>query len=284
MRSEEEMMSLIMEKAQMDDRVRAVYMNGSRINPEAVQDKYSDFDIVYIVRDIRTFTGDSNWIEYFGEILIIQKPTDWYSHPYDYGGAGSFSYLMQFKDGNRIDLTLIDETNIESAIKDTDPRKILLNKDGIEGLLDIPAKDFYHIEKPGEKEFSDCCNEFFWVSLYVAKGICREELMYSRIFMEHTVMDMLLKMLSWSLGIDHDFSLCIGKNYRYLKNYLSPEDMDILKGFLSKGEFQDMWDKLIKMLAYFKELSGKVACALKFAYDSRQAEQVRDYILGMKAK
>ncbi len=109
MRSEMEMMRLIIKKAEQDDRIRAVYTNGSRIDPSAVHDRYSDFDIVYIVRNIGSFTRDSAWIEYFGEILILQKPEDWYSHPYDYGGRGDFAYLMQFKDGNRIDLTLIDE-------------------------------------------------------------------------------------------------------------------------------------------------------------------------------
>ena len=170
MRSEVEMMRLIVTKARQDDRIRAAYMNGSRIDPSAVHDRYSDFDVVYIVRDIRSFTRDSTWIEYFGEVLILQKPDDWYSHPYDYDGRDNFAYLMQFEDGNRIDLTLIDVMNIESVMKNPEPRQILLSKDGFENLTDIPVRDFYQVKKPEEKEFSGCCNEFYWVSLYVAKA------------------------------------------------------------------------------------------------------------------
>jgi hypothetical protein len=34
-----------------------------------------------------------------------------------------------------------------------------------------PSNDMdYHVEKPTEKMFTDCCNEFWWVSTNVAKG------------------------------------------------------------------------------------------------------------------
>ena len=38
MRSEKEMMDLILETAKNDERIRAVYMNGSRTNPNAPKD------------------------------------------------------------------------------------------------------------------------------------------------------------------------------------------------------------------------------------------------------
>ncbi|MGN1084764.1 MAG: aminoglycoside 6-adenylyltransferase [Lachnospiraceae bacterium] len=43
-RTDDEMMQLIMEKAETDERIRAVTLNGSRANENAVHDKYSDFD------------------------------------------------------------------------------------------------------------------------------------------------------------------------------------------------------------------------------------------------
>ena len=49
MRSEQEMLELIVDTAKRDGRIRAVIMNGSRANPNAPQDIFRDFDIVYIV-------------------------------------------------------------------------------------------------------------------------------------------------------------------------------------------------------------------------------------------
>lgn len=103
MRTEAEMMDLIMEMAINDDRIRAVALGGSRANNNAVHDQYSDFDIVYFVTDVREFTKDKDWVNYFGEILIVQYSMDWYSHPYGYSSNNTFVYLIQFTDGNRID-------------------------------------------------------------------------------------------------------------------------------------------------------------------------------------
>ena len=86
MRNSEEMLQLIMNVAKSDERIRAVTMEGSRVSENATHDEYCDFDISFVVADIREFTKDHKWIEIFGEILIVQYSMDWYSHPYDYAG------------------------------------------------------------------------------------------------------------------------------------------------------------------------------------------------------
>lgn len=58
MRSEQEMFDLILNTAREDKRIRAVYMNGSRTNPNAPKDIFQDYDIVYVVRDTRPFIED----------------------------------------------------------------------------------------------------------------------------------------------------------------------------------------------------------------------------------
>jgi len=52
MRSEKEMMGLILNTAREDERIRAVIMNGSRVNPNVKRDCFQDYDIVYVVKDI----------------------------------------------------------------------------------------------------------------------------------------------------------------------------------------------------------------------------------------
>jgi hypothetical protein len=49
MRTEKEMLDLILGVAKADTRIRAVYMNGSRANPKVPKDKNQDYDIVYVV-------------------------------------------------------------------------------------------------------------------------------------------------------------------------------------------------------------------------------------------
>lgn len=45
MRTESEMIELILNIARADERIRAVRMEGSRANPAAPKDKYQDYDI-----------------------------------------------------------------------------------------------------------------------------------------------------------------------------------------------------------------------------------------------
>ena len=47
MRTEQQMMVLILRVAEQNPRIRAAYLNGSRTNPNVIKDKYRDFDVVY---------------------------------------------------------------------------------------------------------------------------------------------------------------------------------------------------------------------------------------------
>ncbi len=98
------MLDLILDTARDDERIRAVIMNGSRANPNAPRDIFQDFDVVYLVTDVAPFGDNPEWIDRFGE---LHDPATAGRH----GGPtarrdGGFAYLMQFIDGNRIDLSI----------------------------------------------------------------------------------------------------------------------------------------------------------------------------------
>src|SRR5512140_1551248 len=101
MRSESEMLDLILETARQDERIRAVILNGSRANPHAPRDIFQDFDIVYLVTGVAPFRNNLPWLERFGELMILQLPDEMQDPPPP--DNGSAAYLMQFMDGNRID-------------------------------------------------------------------------------------------------------------------------------------------------------------------------------------
>lgn len=55
MRTEQEMFDLLLTTAQYDERIRAVYLNGSRANPHVAKDMFQDFDMVYVVTETASF-------------------------------------------------------------------------------------------------------------------------------------------------------------------------------------------------------------------------------------
>ncbi len=279
MRSEEEMMEEILGFARSDGGILAVTMNGSRADPGSIPDEYSDFDIQYIVKDIRRFVSDKEWIRRFGEMLIMQEPDDWHSHPYKMSSREPYAFLMQFTDGNRIDLTLHDVANMERFYQDKEPRRVLLVKNkGMRIDENKDTKEFL-IPRPSEKEFQCIVNEFLWLALYVHKGIKRRELCYAKSYMDQCEIEMLCKMLSWKLGVGHDFSVSAGKSYRRFAHFLTSDEMNELAKVYSTGEFSDIEEKLLYALEYFGRTAAYVADKLHFIFDSGQVDDIRRYIL-----
>lgn len=278
MRSEKEMMDIIMGKALSDERIRAVTMEGSGANPNAVHDIYSDFDISYYVTDIREFTVDKSWIKELGDILIVQFPTDWYSHPYDYSSRDPFAILIQFADGSRIDLTLQDVSNISQETENNEPRIVLLNKDNFPSLLPLQTEAAFFIRPPEEKEFLDTCNEFRWLSLYVSKGVCREELYYAKHAYDVLIMPMFLKMLNWKIGTEHGFRITTGSSCKYLKHFLTSEEMKRFQSIFPDGSYENICRCLFLMYDYFHESAGCVAGHFHFFYDNIEIQRVRKFL------
>ncbi|MDP2870950.1 MAG: aminoglycoside 6-adenylyltransferase, partial [Bacillota bacterium] len=232
MRSEQAMFDLILGIARDDPRIRAVIMNGSRASPSAPKDCFQDFDIVYVVTETASLLADHSLPGRFGELMIMQMP-EAMGDPLC-KGDGRFVYLMQFTDGNRVDLTLLPVTHVAGMERDSQ-NVLLLDKDGLIEPFP-PSSDAHYLPKPPTpKQFADCCNEFWWVGPYVAKGLWRDELTYAMSMLE-IVRNQLTRMLTWHAGARTGFARSIGKSGKYLRRYLEPELWDMLIGTYPRAE------------------------------------------------
>jgi aminoglycoside 6-adenylyltransferase len=235
MRSEQEMLDLIVDTAKNDERIRAVVMNGSRANINAPYDVFQDFDIVYLVTDVAPFKKDFEWIKRFGELMILQMPEDMQDPPPSEDDG--FTYLMQFKDGNRIDLGIYPLNKLKEITKDS-LSAVLLDKDQIIGIIPPANEEIYLPKPPSAKAYADCCNEFWWVSVYVAKGLWRKEILYARYMLDQVDREELMKMLKWYIGIRTGFSKNPGKFGKYFEKYLEPNLWVLLKKNLCRCQLR----------------------------------------------
>lgn len=279
MRSEREMMELILGTAKKDGRIRAVWMNGSRADPGAPKDIFQDYDIVYLVTETESFLRDGDWIRIFGDPVIIQLPDELDRI------AGKethfdrcYGYLMQFTDGNRIDLHI--ETK-EAALGEfgTDSQTVtLLDKDGILPKLPPPSDRSYRIQKPTPELFHRCCNEFWWVVLYAGKGLWREEIPYVMDCLDFWVRPQLLAMLSWYAGIRTDFSVSAGKSGKHLSRYLPPEVWQRYLRTWSGPDIPEIWDAVLGMCGLFSEAAQPVSSHFRFTYPEKEAGRSFEYL------
>ena len=184
-------------------------------------DKYQDFDIVYIVTGIESFISDHSWTNIFGDILIRQLPDEMDvgkepGAPENFG----FAYLMLFEDGNRIDLTLFPKNKLESNFHRDSLTVVWLDKDNIFSNIDKSSDADYLVKRPSEKEFLETCNEFWWTSTNVAKGLLRNEITYAKEMQETVVRPMFMKIIEWYIGIETNFSVSFGKAGKFMKTHL----------------------------------------------------------------
>jgi aminoglycoside 6-adenylyltransferase len=192
-------------------------------------------------------------------------------------GDGRFVYLMQFTDGNRIDLTIFPLGKLREMERDR-PSVLLLDKDGI--LEPLPsAIDSAHLVKPPDaKEFADCCNEFWWLCPYVAKGLWRAEITYAKLMMDDVVRAQLIKMLAWHIGVKSGFTSNSGRLGRHFQRYLKPEIWEmLLKTYSDAGEVHT-WDALEAMCRLFRITATEVAEFCGFDYPHGDDERVSAHL------
>jgi len=280
MRSEVEMLDLIMDTARDDERIRVVIMNGSRVNPNVPRDPFQDFDTVYLVREVAPFMHNPDWIKRFGELMILQLPEDMQEPPPDQDS--SFAYLMQFTDGNRIDLTIAPLENLGDFTGDS-LTEILLDKDGLVQSFP-PANDSDYLpEPPTAKAFADCCNEFWWVCPYVAKGLWRGEILYAKHFLDHEARDQLMKMLTWYAGLQTQFAQSPGKNGKYLQDQLEPGLWERLLNTYSDADYEHTWLALFAACDLFRETAVNVAEHFEYAYPHEDDKRVSAHLKHVKS-
>ena len=167
MRTDQEMLDLILQiakKLQVD----AVALSGSRTNQKVQADEFQDYDLVYVVDNLDNLTSDLAWLDQFGNRLIEQHNIL----------GNRRLYLMLFEDGNRIDLTLCPKDHIQEWVESEADFTVLEDTKGLFAPYSSNPQRYW-TSPATEKDFKKTCNEFWWVSAYVVKGIYRKQVIYA---------------------------------------------------------------------------------------------------------
>ncbi|MFA9560288.1 aminoglycoside 6-adenylyltransferase [Evansella sp. AB-rgal1] len=279
MRNEKEMMDIIRNIAKEDKRIRAVYMNGSRTNPNVPKDIFQDYDIVYVVSETASFIDDKTWLDTFGQLLMIQEP-DKNDLAIEAKGDNfqSYGFLMLFSDGNRIDLHIETVENMKQGYISDSLTVPLLDKDNILPYIPVAADTDYHVRRPTETMFNSCCNDLWWCLQNVAKGLWRDELPYAKEMLDSVVRERLNDMVSWYIGMQHDFQVSPGKMGKYFKVYLAETYWEKYKGTYSDGNYENIWDSIFHTCDLFRGLALVVAQEFHFSYPMDDDKNMTMYL------
>lgn len=272
------MMQLILGFARDRDDVRAVVMTGSRANPKATRDRFQDYDITYLVEEIAPYRQNWQIPVYFGEIMILQTPDDMEDSS---SIKLSYAYLMQFTDGNRIDLTFRPTSDVGPVLADS-LSLVLLDKDE-RFFLPPPSLRSYLPQRPTAKQFADCCNEFWWVNAYVAKGLYRDQIPYAKGMLDGPIRNQLLQMLTWHVGVNENFQTPVGLFGKYLKAQLADELWELLEHTYSDAQPHNVWESLFVTNELFRQVAQRIAREFGFDYPQQEDAAVSSFIRNIRS-
>ena len=264
MRAETEILDLILQTAQTLQ-VEAVAISGSRTDTKAPKDEFQDYDVVYVVDDFDNLTSDLSWLDYFGKRIIEQEVV------LDHRRL----YLMLFEDGNRIDLTLCPKDHIQEWVDSEAGFTVLEDP---EHLFEPYSQNLerYWTSPASAIEFEKVCNEFWWVSAYVVKGICRKQVIYATDHLYGICQQELLKILAWQVASDGG-AVDIGKNYKYLFNYLPIEKEKEFSALLDFSSLDKITQSLLATMEFFHQEAQYLAQKMGFKYEKEVAEKMIEY-------
>ena len=264
MRTEPEILDLIFQTAKTLQ-VEAIAMSGSRTNSQAPQDEFQDYDVVYVVENLDELISDLSWLGQFGKRIIEQEVRLGHRR----------LFLMLFEDGNRIDLTLCPKQQIQEWV-DSEADYTVLKDD--KGLFKSypPSPKRYWTNPASQTDFEKACNEFWWVSAYVVKGICRKQVIYATDHLYGICQQELLKILAWQVASDRG-KVDIGKNYKYLFNYLPTEKGKEISSLLDFSNSDKITQSLFDTMQLFHQEAQSLSQKMDFDYDKEVAERMIQY-------
>jgi aminoglycoside 6-adenylyltransferase len=283
MRTEQEMFNIVLEIAKKDERIRAVYLFGSRANPNAKKDELQDYDISFVVTETESFQADKNWLNAFGDIALLVEGE---RNALLFFGSKDMSVLscrcvfnMLFQDSNSLDLVV--ETRDE-AIKNFPqyiPNIVMLDKDNLLSNINTHTDENFDSLKPTENMYKACCSNFWWFLVYPTKGIARDNIPFAMVSFNTFTRTLLNKMIEWYIGVQNNFSISIGKRE---KNYEKHLPKNIYELYSKTYTEKDYWNVVFITCELFNKLALAVGTHFNFVYNQQEENSMMRYIQKIK--
>jgi len=283
-KTEQEIYDAAIKIAKNDERIRGVYVHGSYANPNIVKDKYSDYDIVFVVTEIDSLVDNNDWLNDFGDIsfvfeghrnenIFFGKEINDLSRFYFWG--------LLFKDGSQIDLLAeIKEEAMQSKFTANKRTIVLLDKDNC--LPTMPCYENPIIDKPTEDKYTACCGGFWWFLSDVVKAIARDQLPYAMEKYNFLIRPTLNKMIDWHIEIKTDFSTTGEDNGRHYKKHLSEDFYSLYMKTYSDCGYENFWNAIFTACELFSKVAPEVGDYFGFAYNKQNETTMMAYLTKIK--
>ncbi len=259
-----------------DKRVQAIILNGSRANPHAKIDDYSDYDVHMLVDDYTQYKNDLSWLEPFGSVAMKQVNPSKGERLFYNDDMRGCAVLVLFKDDTRIDFSFSNYAEFDA--QNADSLSIVLYDKSNTLKLSKPTEKDYYFEVPNQDTFDFVENNFYWCLTNVMKGLVRDEIPYAKSMLEVHVRQALVAMMTWYCTTLHGRAINVGKYGKWLKHYC---DEATYKAFLetyTDGSIDAMAQSVFKSARVFETIATHVANHYNLIRDKESIAHVLKHI------
>lgn len=275
MRNLDKELERLIEFASKNDNIRGMVLQGSYVNKNAPRDIFSDLDPLFYVKDVEEFINSDEWKKQFG--YVISYFSDEWEMKEDLKG---YTRLTIYSDGFKIDFGFQD-VKLAKYANDMELYKIYVDKDNIIPTPEVEDDSKFFVKQPTNEEFQDVLRDFFFDTSYVVKTIYRNEIIFNQYMMGilHKKINDLIK---WYVGCKHDFNVNVGSVNRYIQQYLSKEEIQMLKDTYSNSDPDAVYTALLACFDLVRFLGTYIAGRLNYIYPMKHDEDMLNYCKQVK--
>jgi len=263
--------------------VRVMLLTSTRAIPHAPHDQLSDYDVILVVTELRSWVVDRAWLNDFGEPLIVYWDP---IHPNPTFGIEECSNVTQYTDNLKIDFTLWPVNLFRQIVAapallaELDAGyRVLLDKDHLTTQLAPPTYQAYIPTPPSLEAYQTLINDFLSDAPYVAKCLWRDELWPAKWCLDYDMKHVYLRqLLEWRIEIEQDWALPVGALGKGLKKRLSLDVWARVEQTYAGAALADNWEALAHILPLFREVAVEVGQRLGYPYPNELHQRVWAYV------
>lgn len=261
--------------------VCAVILTSSRAIPHADTDAFSDYDVILVLREIKSFYEDRGWLETFGPVLALYRDPLILDR-----GLERSAYVTQYESGLKIDFSLwrIELLKRIASEPQLPPEfdagyQVLLDKNHLTDGLQPPTYSSYIPKPPTHIQYQTTIEEFFLDTTYVVKFLWRDDLMAAKHILDHSLkQEYLRRVLEWRIEIDHEWSVKPGPYGRGLKRWLPPDLWADLEDTYTGADLDSNWLALFRTIDLMHRVAIEVGQRLGYRYPSDLEQRVMRHL------
>jgi aminoglycoside 6-adenylyltransferase len=264
MNSYDDIMEKLVAYANKSELIQVMLLFGSRARVKNVADKYSDYDIIFLVKDVDYFLNTDQWLNQIEKCYIsFQEPTAAYGQ----------ERRVFFSDAMDMDFLFYDVKEYERLASDTTIQsfcfrgyKMLVDKIDFKTAIER-NKSFEDIRTIfSEKEFINLANTFWFHSIWSVKKILRGEIWAAKSCVDGYMKDLLRQMLEGHTKAVHSKDFDVWHDGRFLDNWVDENIKIQLKTAYGMYDAMDILRAMNNTMRIFSVVSSKTAVILDYDY------------------